>query len=332
MAAEIKVEVTLSSILEDWGEPEATEVIICWSKDKIHENDNTVPEDDLTIAENKVESFGVTFSVDKGKTKDYTFAKEEDGWTNTFMLQDGNYYRIGVGNSPVEVLPVSHAPSTPESNIAISQFSEGWVRVIAEGWGHKNTCHDTNNIGGTFEISDHVTSIFGCVRDNVQAFDWLPTAGGGGRCKMYMQTTFSPKIESAAGRGIAKPQGYCYMSKTEYNKMTPESSTNLAPSAVPLTFFQACSNYRCGTNPTECESRYSSAGCSPTGRPWVMCLDGTGLYHCKAHGKVGNARYHANVISKESGNSSCTARCGENANRIITIEDDMRDQMPEIAT
>ena len=63
-------------------------------------------------------------------------------------------------------------------------------------------------------------------------------------------------------------------------------------------FFQGCSSSRCGNSSASC-NHYHDSGCPKEfSRPWVMCKDSTGLYHCKPHGKVGNAVHQSGLHNK----------------------------------
>ena len=55
-------------------------------------------------------------------------------------------------------------------------------------------------------------------------------------------------------------------------------------------FFLGCSSARCGNSDSSC-NHYKASGCSSNfSRPWVMCKDDTGMYHCKPHSTTSLAK------------------------------------------
>ena len=58
---------------------------------------------------------------------------------------------------------------------------------------------------------------------------------------------------------------------------------------IPKDFFLGCSTSRCGATNSGC-THYIYSGCSGNfSRPWVMCKDHVGTYHCKPHGSLHTA-------------------------------------------
>ena len=81
--------------------------------------------------------------------------------------------------------------------------------------------------------------------------------------------------------------------------------------SIQKSFFLGCSSARCG-NGSSCNHHYQASGCpSIFSRPWVMCMDGTGTYHCKPHSTISLAKKDIEVFKKshELSNKACTHIC-----------------------
>ena len=59
-------------------------------------------------------------------------------------------------------------------------------------------------------------------------------------------------------------------------------------------------------------NHYSNSGCpSETSRPWVMCEDSAGTFHCNPHGAVGNAVHQSGQWNTEFSSQTCLEKCSQ---------------------